>query len=89
MKVLILCDRERLSYNGLNLASKLETDIQKFGAGGFLISQRDNMAKNGPALDVYKALYELCKSIENNAREKENVFVTPKMPVLCINSVVI
>jgi hypothetical protein len=56
MKVLILCDRESLSYNGLNLASKLETDIQKFGAGGFLISQRDNMAKNGPALDVYKAL---------------------------------
>jgi len=31
MKTLILCDRESLSYNGLNLASQIQTTVEKSG----------------------------------------------------------
>ena len=58
------------------------------GSGGFILTQSKNMSKGkGPAATIYSALCGLGKSIqtgyvENENIEKQNVFVTVKMPRL-------
>jgi len=51
------------------------------GGGGFIATQSENMAKGGPANNIYKALNELSNAMKNKSSKKENVFVRPKMPL--------
>jgi len=56
------------------------------GSGGFVLTQSKNMSKGkGPAANIYSAFCGLGESIqaayvENGDAEKQNVFVTAKMP---------
>ncbi|MCL2319246.1 MAG: NAD(P)H-dependent oxidoreductase [Treponema sp.] len=53
------------------------------GMGGILLSVGKNMSR-GPAANVYSALAELCKSIQDNIADNSsgahNVFITPNFP---------
>ena len=49
------------------------------GGGGFLLSRSNNMSK-GPTANIFSALQDLGKLIESGGREKQNIFVTPKIP---------
>ena len=49
------------------------------GCGGFLLSQSKNMTK-GSVAHVYTALQELGSAINEGGPERDNVFITPKIP---------
>jgi len=49
------------------------------GCGGFLLSQTKGLAK-GPAVNVYAALCELSNAMLTDEVNRENLFVTPKIP---------